>query len=1129
MKSLALSLAMFIALLGVLPCPAAAEEASPYEIRLIGERFTPPAGVSPVLREGLARQAAELHAQGRRRVHVLVQLHRSPSASKKEELSAQGLDLGPYVPGSAWIASVPVEALDGASRRPEVRWLTPWDAPRKLHPRVKTRDFAPWTRDPSRPGWVMVLLQLHHDVALEEGRRLVEHLGGHAGHAIAGLHGMTVWIPEERLYELAKQEDVLWIEEGPAPLTATNDGVRNAMGVNAVAGAPYDLDGTGVRLFVFDAGTVRATHQTFDPGSGSRVTLIDAAVTKDHPTHVAGTAAGDGSGSTGGRGRGVAPGVTLLSAGYEQTGGTMLFWDNAGDIEADYVLARGTHDADLGTNSIGSNTASNDYPCSREGDYGVSSSLVDGIVRGDNAAVGSPVIMTWANGNERTGRKDQTQPRGRCGSNYVTTAPPSCAKNPIQVGAVNSDGLSMTSFSSWGPCDDGRLKPVIVAPGCESGRVSQESFIYSSLNTSDSAYGGTNWCGTSMATPAVGGLVSLLIQDWRAQGHGGADDRPTPSLVKALLIHSARDLGQPGPDFIYGYGTVRARAAVDLLRAGTGTLGTAAAVNWGTDSVAQGAVRAYTVQVPAGSGELKATLAWDDPAAAAFAATALVNNLNLEILAPGGAVSRPWILSAASPHLAATTGVNAVDNQEQVVVANPAAGTWTIRVIGSSVPQGPQTFGLVYGATPVSYSAASCAAPAWGFEVGNDGWSVSGAARAAAPAAGHGTVSLRLGGTASTTDEATRDVTIPAGSARAELQFWWYMTTQESTTSGFGWDYFTAEIRTTAGTVLSVVDSRSDAWSQSRWMQQATVDLTPWTGQTVRIAFRATNDDSLPTTFFVDDISVTTCSGPDFGVAVSPASKTVQRGTSGSVTVTVSSTGGYSSSTSLSISGLPAGVTAAFSPNPVTPPAGGSTTSTLTLTASGTATLGTFSLTVTGSDGAKTRSATLGLTVSAAGGATTLFYDGAESTGTSFVASSSTSSTVWSRNATSPYAGSWRWRAGSSTAGSYGNYGDARLTTPALNLGGASSATLTYALKHSTEVGYDFFEVRISTNGGGAWTNLSQVSGQSPGWTAWAGPVSVNLSPYVGQSNVKIQFRLTTDESVTDWGVAIDEVKVVKQ
>ena len=73
----------------------------------------------------------------------------------------------------------------------------------------------------------------------------------------------------------------------------------------------------------------------------------------------------------GGRAQGIAPAATVLSAGYQQIFGTMLFWDNAGDIEADYATARNTYEADLGTNSIGSNTANNGYNCEREGDYGV--------------------------------------------------------------------------------------------------------------------------------------------------------------------------------------------------------------------------------------------------------------------------------------------------------------------------------------------------------------------------------------------------------------------------------------------------------------------------------------------------------------------------------------------------------------------------------------------------------------------------------------------------------------------------------------------------------------------------------------------------------------------------------------
>src|SRR6185295_3367535 len=114
--------------------------------------------------------------------------------------------------------------------------------------------------------------------------------------------------------------------------------------------------------------------------------------------------------------------------------------------------------------------------------------------------------------------------------------------------------------------------------------------------------------------------------------------------------------------------------------------------------------------------ELKASLAWDDAAAAAFAATALVNDLTLELIAPDSSVRRAFVLDPANPQLAATTGLNGRDNQEQVVVANPAAGTWTVRVTGTNVPQGPQAFGLVYETTAPTYNAGACTPNAWGFE-----------------------------------------------------------------------------------------------------------------------------------------------------------------------------------------------------------------------------------------------------------------------------------------------------------------------------------------------------------------------------------------------------------------------------
>ena len=115
-------------------------------------------------------------------------------------------------------------------------------------------------------------------------------------------------------------------------------------------------------------------------------------------------------------------------------------------------------------------------------------------------------------------------------------------------------------------------------------------------------------------------------------------------------------------------------------------------------------------------------------------------------------------------------------------------------------------------------------------------------------------------------------------------------------------------------------------------------------------------------------LTVSSTATPNFTIAASPASVTVTQGASGTSTITITSTGGFNSATTLSSTGLPTGVTAAFSTNPVTPPANGSVTSTLTLTASSSATVGAATVTITGTSGSTTHSTTIALTVNASSG-----------------------------------------------------------------------------------------------------------------------------------------------------------------
>jgi len=102
---------------------------------------------------------------------------------------------------------------------------------------------------------------------------------------------------------------------------------------------------------------------------------------------------------------------------------------------------------------------------------------------------------------------------------------------------------------------------------------------------------------------------------------------------------------------------------------------------------------------------------------------------------------------------------------------------------------------------------------------------------------------------------------------------------------------------------------------------------------------------------------------PDFTMSVSPSSAQIGRGRLGNFTITITSTGGFASAVSLTLSGQPTDVTGAFNPVSVVPPSGGSATSTLALSVGATATPGTYTLTITGTSGSLSHQATIAVTV----------------------------------------------------------------------------------------------------------------------------------------------------------------------
>ncbi|WP_426493040.1 S8 family serine peptidase [Hymenobacter sp. 102] len=230
------------------------------------------------------------------------------------------------------------------------------------------------------------------------------------------------------------------------------------------------------------------------------------------------------------------------------------------------------------------------------------------------------------------------------------------SKNSLSVGATDALG-QVAALSSRGPAADGRVKPELVAFGDG---------------------------GTSDAAALVSG-VSLLAQHAYQQQRGAL---PSAALVKAVLINTADDTGRPNVDFVAGYGQVDALGAVQTMLEGRFVEGVAR----------QGEGTGFLLTIPAGTRRVKVTLTWNDPAAAANAASTLVNDLDLTM--GNGQIWRPWTLSAF-PHLdsldqPARRRPNHRDNVEQITVDNPAAGDWSIRVQGYRLGQGSQPYSIAY-------------------------------------------------------------------------------------------------------------------------------------------------------------------------------------------------------------------------------------------------------------------------------------------------------------------------------------------------------------------------------------------------------------------------------------------------
>lgn len=286
------------------------------------------------------------------------------------------------------------------------------------------------------------------------------------------------------------------------------------------------------------------------------------------------------------------------------------------------------------------------------------------------------------------------------------------AKNILTVGAINpiSSGYSrptdvtQSTFTSWGPTDDGRIKPDVVADGVN---------VLSSLGSTTSTNQYAAFSGTSMATPAVSGSL-LLLQEYYNQLHPGTFMRS--ATLKAIAIHTAEEAGtSPGPDYKYGWGLVNMQKAAAVI---TGDNATQRIHQIRENVLNNGGTLSLPV-VASGNGTISATIVWTDPKSPTVEPTAtalnnnakkLVNDLDI-VIKKGATVFRPWMMNPAFPNNAATKGDNTLDNVEKVELADIIPGeAYTIEITHKgTLARGSQAYSLI--ASGIGGSAYCASAP----------------------------------------------------------------------------------------------------------------------------------------------------------------------------------------------------------------------------------------------------------------------------------------------------------------------------------------------------------------------------------------------------------------------------------
>lgn len=589
----------------------------------------------------------------------------------QESFARLGVDFVRYVPENAFIVRVASTSAASLRSLPGVSWMGAYTPDHKLDRSLQaaSKSSAATQADVS----IVVVPR-----ASAGDLRIVEALVGN-GAQRATLRVGTVLratVSSTRLPALAASDAVLWIEpRRPMKLfdEVASKIVAGDGGPNRLFTQDLGYDGSGVTVSVVDSGLHNGDAETMHPDLAGRTTaffhyggLEDASDEHSHGTHVAGIVAGNGalgevddSGAL--FGLGVAPGAEIIA---------QRIFDGEGNYMAPPSFERLTRDAvragaDIGSNSWGEDT---------QGRYDVSAMEFDELVRDADAltAGDQQYILEFSAGN--------------AGPGVQTIGSPAVAKNVLATGACQNDrpdfiiyaegADAMADFSSRGPCEDGRIKPDVVAPGSWIASLlsasASDQYAWSPISDNYLYQGGT-----SQAGPHASGAAAVFVQYYREQ----FGVTPSPAMVKAAMINCAVDLDDfmgttPAPNMEEGWGRLDLTVFVDSW------LGFIFRDQHRLLTNAQ--VHEERVLVSNPDEALKITLTYTDPPGFPGAAVALVNDLDLEAVAPDGTVYRgnQFDRGESIPNAVQRDAVN---NVEGVYVSRPRSGEWLVRVVARRI------------------------------------------------------------------------------------------------------------------------------------------------------------------------------------------------------------------------------------------------------------------------------------------------------------------------------------------------------------------------------------------------------------------------------------------------------------